>query len=90
MRLAVEVTDGRQMRHEADWPLRWETERRQDIRSVESPEELFSVPAVKLLARAGTQDPDVFVKLVGRRRGRAGRGHPLVVLGPGGDLRRRA
>jgi Cof subfamily protein (haloacid dehalogenase superfamily) len=63
VRLAVEVTDGRQMRHEADWPLRWDVEEK-DIRSIESPEELFSVPAVKLLARAGTQDPDVFVRVV--------------------------
>jgi Cof subfamily protein (haloacid dehalogenase superfamily) len=63
VRLAVEVTDGRQMRHEVDWPLRWDGDMA-DIRSIESPEELFSVPAVKLLARAGTQDPDVFVKVV--------------------------
>ncbi|WP_329105898.1 Cof-type HAD-IIB family hydrolase [Micromonospora sp. NBC_01699] len=63
VRLAVEVTDGRQMRHEVDWPLRWDGDMK-DIRSIESPEELFSVPAVKLLARAGTQDPDVFVKVV--------------------------
>ncbi|MEV4627643.1 HAD family hydrolase [Micromonospora sp. NPDC049523] len=63
VRLAVEITDGRQMRHEVDWPLRWDGDMR-EIRSIESPEELFSVPAVKLLARAGTQDPDVFVKVV--------------------------
>ncbi|MFI6758144.1 HAD family hydrolase [Micromonospora sp. NPDC050417] len=63
VRLAVEITDGRQMRHEADWPLRWEAGD-PDVRGIESPEELFSLPAVKLLARAGTQDPDVFVQVV--------------------------
>ncbi|MFK3982514.1 HAD family hydrolase [Micromonospora sp. NPDC050397] len=63
VRLAVEITDGRQMRHEADWPLRWEVGD-PAVRRITSPEELFSVPAVKLLARAGTQDPDVFVRVV--------------------------
>jgi Cof subfamily protein (haloacid dehalogenase superfamily) len=63
VRLAVEVTDGREMRHETDWPLRWDMEKK-DIRSIESPEDLFSLPAVKLLARAGTQDPDIFVTIV--------------------------
>lgn len=61
--LAVEITDGREMRHDADYPVRWD---RGDeaIRAVDAPEELLSAPAVKLLARAGDQDPDAFVKVV--------------------------
>ncbi|MEH0936842.1 HAD family hydrolase [Micromonospora psammae] len=60
---AVEVVDSRQMRHETHYPLRWDADH-DAIRAVESPEELCSVPAVKLLARAGEQDPDAFVQLV--------------------------
>ncbi|MEV0938913.1 HAD family hydrolase [Micromonospora wenchangensis] len=60
---AVEIVDSRQMRHEAHYPLRWDADH-EAIRAVESPEELASVPAVKLLARAGTQDPDAFVQVV--------------------------
>lgn len=61
--LAVEIADSRQMRHEAGYPV----DREHDldaIRAIEGPEELHSVPAVKLLARAGVQDPDAFVQLV--------------------------
>ncbi|WP_434742171.1 HAD family hydrolase [Micromonospora sp. SH-82] len=61
--LAVEIADGRQMRHETHYPLRWDADF-DAIRAVESPEELLSVPAVKLLVRAGDRDPDVFVELV--------------------------
>nr|WP_091294230.1 HAD family hydrolase [Micromonospora halophytica] len=60
---AVEIVDSRQMRHEAHYPLRWDADH-DAIRAVESPEELLSAPAVKLLARAGEQDPDAFVELV--------------------------
>jgi hydroxymethylpyrimidine pyrophosphatase-like HAD family hydrolase len=60
---AVEVTDGRQMRHEAGYPVYWDPED-EAIRAIDVPEELLSAPAVKLLARAGTQDPDAFVKVV--------------------------
>ncbi|KXK62569.1 haloacid dehalogenase [Micromonospora rosaria] len=60
---AVEVADSRQMRHETHYPLRWDADL-DAIRAVESPEDLHSVPAVKLLARAGEQDPDVFVEVV--------------------------
>ncbi|RKN14621.1 HAD family phosphatase [Micromonospora musae] len=60
---AVEVTDSRQMRHETHYPLRWDADH-DAIRAVESPEELLAAPAVKLLARAGEQDPDAFVELV--------------------------
>lgn len=61
--LAVEVTDGRQMRHEAGYPLRWDGER-PDILAVESPDDLLTAPAVKLLARGAGQDADAFLKVV--------------------------
>ncbi|MEU3456643.1 HAD family hydrolase [Micromonospora sp. NPDC006766] len=60
---AVEIVDSRQMRHEAHYPLRWDADT-DAIRAIESPEELLAVPAVKLLARAGEQDPDAFVRVV--------------------------
>ncbi|MEQ4300659.1 HAD family hydrolase [Plantactinospora sp. B6F1] len=60
---AVEVTDGREFRHEMDYPPRWERGR-PNIRAIENPADLHAVPAVKLLARAEAQDPDVFVKVV--------------------------
>jgi Cof subfamily protein (haloacid dehalogenase superfamily) len=60
---AVEIADSRQMRHESHYPLRWDADL-DAIRAVESPEELLGVPAVKLLARAGAQDPDAFVRVV--------------------------
>jgi Cof subfamily protein (haloacid dehalogenase superfamily) len=60
---AVEVTDGREMWHEAGYPIHWE-HGHETIRAVDAPEELLSAPAVKLLARAGAQDPDAFVKVV--------------------------
>ncbi|MEV1144052.1 HAD family hydrolase [Micromonospora sp. NPDC049799] len=60
---AVEIVDSREMRHEAHYPLRWDADHAA-IRAVETPEELLAAPAVKLLARAGEQDPDAFVALV--------------------------
>ncbi|MFI7647871.1 HAD family hydrolase [Micromonospora sp. NPDC049460] len=60
---AVEIVDSRQMRHEAHYPLRWDADH-EAIRAVETPEELLSAPAVKLLARAADQDPNAFVALV--------------------------
>ncbi|MER7333406.1 MULTISPECIES: HAD family hydrolase [unclassified Micromonospora] len=60
---AVEIVESRQMRHEAHYPLRWDADH-EAIRAVETPEELLSAPAVKLLARAADQDPDAFVALV--------------------------
>ncbi|WP_229067365.1 HAD family hydrolase [Actinoplanes sp. DH11] len=65
--LAVEVEDGRSFRHEQAWPLRWEGDHR--IQVIGSPEELTSVPAVKLLARSATADPDEFLELVSRTLG---------------------
>ncbi|BCB80660.1 Cof-type HAD-IIB family hydrolase [Phytohabitans flavus] len=59
---AVEVEDGRQFRHDAEWPVLWEPE--PAIRMLLTPEEVASVPAVKLLVRAGRRDPDVFVQIV--------------------------
>ena len=62
--LAVEVTDGREMRHEATYPINWDHDH-DAIKLVDAPEELLSAPAVKLLARAAEkQDPDVFVRVV--------------------------
>jgi Cof subfamily protein (haloacid dehalogenase superfamily) len=61
--LAVEVTDGREMWHEAGYPVNWD-HNHEAIRAVDAPEELLSAPAVKLLARAGARDPDAFVQVV--------------------------
>ncbi|MBO4208034.1 HAD family hydrolase [Micromonospora echinofusca] len=60
---AVEITDSREMRHEAPFPLRWESDP-DLIRAFTSPEELHAVPAVKLLARPTEHEPEVFIKLV--------------------------
>jgi Cof subfamily protein (haloacid dehalogenase superfamily) len=60
--LAVEVEDGRSFVHEPTWTIRWEHDNR--VRVIASPEELTSVPAVKLLARSATADPDEFLELV--------------------------
>ena len=65
--LAVEVEDGRSFRHDPAWPIRWETDHR--IQVIGSPEELTSAPAVKLLARSATADPDDFLELVSRTLG---------------------
>lgn len=61
--LAVEIVDSRQMRHDAHFPVRWEADLTL-IRPVGVPEELLAVPAVKLLVRAGEQDPDEFTAVV--------------------------
>jgi Cof subfamily protein (haloacid dehalogenase superfamily) len=60
---AVEITDSREMRHEATYPVYWDPEDA-TIRKIAAPDELLSAPAVKLLARAGARDPDAFVKVV--------------------------
>ena len=60
--LAVEVEDGRGFAHESSWPLHADDH---TVRAISDPAELTSVPAVKLLARSGTQsDPDAFAELV--------------------------
>jgi Cof subfamily protein (haloacid dehalogenase superfamily) len=65
---AVEVADGRELRHDVAWPVLWDAGD-PAIRAFTTPEELASVPAVKLLIRAGKQDPDVFTELVARALG---------------------
>jgi Cof subfamily protein (haloacid dehalogenase superfamily) len=65
--LAVEVEDGRAFLHEDTWTIRWEHDHR--VRVIAAPEELTSVPAVKLLARSSTADPDDFLELVSRTLG---------------------
>lgn len=61
--LAVEVVDSRHMWHEPGFPVLWEADPTL-VRVVETPEELLTTPAVKLLVRAGQQDPDEFTALV--------------------------
>ncbi len=60
--LAVEVQDGRSFRHEERWPRNDDD---LELRMIGSPDELTSVPAVKLLARAAAhQDSDDFAELI--------------------------
>jgi Cof subfamily protein (haloacid dehalogenase superfamily) len=66
--LAVEVEDGRSFRYEEAWPVRWEGEHRL-VRVLATPEELTSVPAVKLLVRSATHQPDEFYALVSETLG---------------------
>ncbi|MFI6076605.1 Cof-type HAD-IIB family hydrolase [Actinoplanes sp. NPDC051343] len=66
--LAVEVEDGRAFRYEETWPVRWENVPHQ-VRLLSTPEELTSVPAVKLLARSTTHEADAFYELVSRTLG---------------------
>ncbi|GAA0451508.1 haloacid dehalogenase [Paractinoplanes deccanensis] len=66
--LAVEVEDGRAFWYEEAWPVRWETDTKQ-VRVLSTPEELTSVPAVKLLARSAAHGPDEFYELVSRTLG---------------------
>jgi Cof subfamily protein (haloacid dehalogenase superfamily) len=66
--LAVEVEDGRAFWHEEAWPVRWAGEDK-GLRMISTPEELTSVPAVKLLARSANHQPDDFFELVSRTLG---------------------
>jgi len=66
--LAVEVEDGRSFWYEDKWPLHWDGEHHA-VRVLTTPEELTSVPAVKLLARSARHDPDEFAALVSRTLG---------------------
>jgi Cof subfamily protein (haloacid dehalogenase superfamily) len=61
--LAVEVEDGRAFWYEEAWPVRWESVPQQ-VRMLTTPEELTSVPAVKLLARSVNHEADAFYELV--------------------------
>jgi len=60
---AVEVADGREMWHESSYPRRGSPDD-PTVRMVSTPDELLTMPAVKLLVRAGRQDPDEFAALV--------------------------
>ncbi|GAA1589430.1 HAD family hydrolase [Actinoplanes couchii] len=60
--MAVEVEDGRAFLHEDTWVVRWE--HGHQVRVVAAPDGLTTVPAVKLLARSATADPDDFLTLV--------------------------
>jgi Cof subfamily protein (haloacid dehalogenase superfamily) len=66
--LAVEVEDGRAFWYEKAWPMRWDGEHHK-VRVLTAPEDLTSAPAVKLLARSATHDPDDFLELVSRTLG---------------------
>jgi Cof subfamily protein (haloacid dehalogenase superfamily) len=68
--LAVEVENGRSFWYEQDWPMRWEGEHNA-VRVLATPEQLTSVPAVKLLARSAASAPDAFYELVSRTLGDA-------------------
>jgi Cof subfamily protein (haloacid dehalogenase superfamily) len=66
--LAVEVEDGRAFWYEEAWPVRWEGDGT-TVRVLATPEELTSVPAVKLLARSAHHEPDDFYELVSHTLG---------------------
>jgi hypothetical protein len=66
--LAVEVEDGRSFWYEQAWPMRWDGEH-QSVRVLSRPEDLVSAPAVKLLARSASTEPDAFYELVSRTLG---------------------
>ena len=68
--LAVEVEDGRSFWYEQGWPMRWEGEHHA-VRVLATPEQLTSMPAVKLLARSASSAPDAFYELVSRTLGDA-------------------
>ncbi|MEO3746004.1 HAD family hydrolase [Plantactinospora sp. B5E13] len=60
---AVEITDGREFRHESGYELRWDAGV-PTSRMIGDPTELHAAPAVKLLVRSGRQDPDAFLRVV--------------------------
>jgi Cof subfamily protein (haloacid dehalogenase superfamily) len=65
---AVEVDDGRRLRHDAGWPVRWDAAD-PTIRVFDSPDDLAALPAVKLLVRASERDPDAFLAIVSEALG---------------------
>jgi len=65
VQLAVEIADGREMRHDVTYPVEQGFGLAME-RAVETPDDLVAAPAVKLLVRAGRRDPDTFATLVGR------------------------
>ena len=66
--LAVEVEDGRSFWYEEAWPMRWAGEH-EAVRVLTTPDDLTSAPAVKLLARSASSEPDAFFELVTRTLG---------------------
>jgi hypothetical protein len=58
-RFAVEIADGRQMRHERAYEL-WFDEQDDPARLITSPDELYAAPAVKLLVRGDGSDAPTF------------------------------
>ena len=66
--LAIEVEDSRSFWHEESWPTQADGEHRA-VRLLATPSELTSVPAVKLLARSVSTEPDAFFELVSRTLG---------------------
>jgi Cof subfamily protein (haloacid dehalogenase superfamily) len=67
--LAVEVNDGRSFWYEESWPLHWDSEH-SAVRVLTTPEELTSMPAVKLLVRSARHtQPDGFFELISRTLG---------------------
>jgi Cof subfamily protein (haloacid dehalogenase superfamily) len=65
--LAVEVEDGRAFWHEEGWPVL--REGLPSVRMLTDPDELTTVPAVKLLARSAGHDREDFAELVSRTLG---------------------
>ncbi|WP_373315445.1 HAD family hydrolase [Asanoa ishikariensis] len=63
--LAVEIMDGREMRHHIDYPMRWDSEHG-GVQAVRAIAELLTEPAVKLLVRAGDRDPDEFADQIAK------------------------
>ena len=64
--------------YEEAWPLRWDGEHTQ-VRVLATPEELTSVPAVKLLARSARHEPGRLRRAGQPHAGRDRRGDALVV-----------
>ncbi|HEV7707041.1 MAG TPA: HAD family hydrolase [Asanoa sp.] len=63
--LAVEIVDGREMRHQVEYPIQWDSVHG-GVRAVDAVAELLTEPAVKLLVRAGQRDPDEFTARIGK------------------------
>ncbi|GIF25005.1 Cof subfamily protein (haloacid dehalogenase superfamily) [Actinoplanes tereljensis] len=61
--LAVEVEEGRSFWYEEAWPLNW-AGKDHSLRAIAAPDELTSVPAVKLLVRSANHGADEFHELV--------------------------
>jgi Cof subfamily protein (haloacid dehalogenase superfamily) len=60
---AMEIDDGRSMRHEVDYPRKYDTGD-PAVQPVTSLAELIANPAVKLLVRSGERNPDEFAEVI--------------------------